>query len=482
MARTSKTVIGKGSGAMSDRMMRAEETGQRRVMAERERGDRINREGKQDMRQLTQGFVSSIAAKEQSDQRADQFSSSQAQQASQFDRSQANAEARTDLAGREAGFERGPGGGRAAQLEQEMQRGGQQMAGGPGAQGATGGRGPGELNSEDQARLQGQVSQPMELDGQWRSTGERDQQMADKKKGDAFKADTQRINAETARFNAEMRADEAGAKYQQAGMKGENETQQEIAAILAKPINQNVAKFDRFQNQEGSDQDWGDLSSMVGESNEFNAELKADIDAKSYTPRVQQFMRAQISKESLKFIVRTGATSNLEIDWTAPQMRQFTEQVAQVNAMAKTMGPEFAQMAGIHSVKDKMAFVQTQAAMMVLSGMDQYRQADTDGNGFVMGDEVAGLNMSGQSQQEDPTGGAPPSMGQQPEPGMEQQQGIDPNAVSSQDRTGTRHRVTSDEETQQAIADRKAGKHTPPADQRQRPTRGRTTPLTGGYH
>jgi hypothetical protein len=404
------------SGASGDRMVRASAQGNQAVQRGR---SELNAEKRAGIEQgeRTAGRVGSLMSQHAGrQQQADQFQSSQQQQADQFqssqqesgrrfDAQQQSQNERTDLDAAKSGFERG--GARGAQLEQEMQRGGQQMAGGPGAQGATGGRGPGELNSEDQARLQGQVSKPLEDDGGWRPTQERkDAQAAEQQKG-AFQADTNRMNAETARYNAEVRADEKGAAYQKAAMAGQKEEQAAMAADLARPINQNVAKFDRFQNGDVNEQDWGDLSKLAGESNEMDPSLQADIDAKSYTPRVQQFMRAQISRESLKFIVRTGSTGDIaDIDWTAPQMQAFTDQVAQVNAMAKTMGPDFAAMAGIKSVADKMAFVRTQAAMMVLSGMDQYSQPD-------------------------PSQGMPPSMGQQPEPRGPQQQGIDPRQVRS---------------------------------------------------
>lgn len=413
MARTSKTVIGKGSGEMSDRMMRASESGRRSVEKVQ---DRVAGDERRALDRGSEAGRQGVAAlgKQQAQKK------SMEQQASQFDREMGDREARTDLEGAKAGKERG---GRAAQLEQDMQRGAAQTGGGPG-----------ELDPEDQKRLQEQGKKPMEFDGKWRSTEEAKQEKATKQKTDAFKADTDRIKAETYR-------DQVGAQYQKARMDGKNEEQKLLAEDLARPINGDVKKFDRFQNGEASDGDWGDISKAAEESGIPDQTLYEDIKARNYTPRVQQFMRSKISREALKFIVRTGTTGDISgIDWTAPQMAQYTEQIANVNAMAKTMGPEFAEQAGIRSVADKMAFVRTQAAMMVLSGMDQYEQAD-------------------------PSGGMLPANPQQ-----EQQQqggGIDPNSLEAQDSTGTSDRVTTDAETQKAIADRKAGKWTPPADQPQ---------------
>lgn len=417
MARTSKTRM-TNSGESGDRMVRASAQGQQSVDRGRqalnsEKRDALNRA------ETTAGRVGSLMSQH----------AGREQQGEQFDRQMANQESRTDLDAAKSGFERGGGGGgdRAAALEQEMARGAEQM--GPHV---------GELDPDSQQRIKDQTSKPMEHDGRWRSTEERKQEKAFDQKQQAFKADTDRIKAETYR-------DQVGQSVQKAQAAGQVDEAKELRATLAKPINGDVKKFDRMMSGDTTDMDWSDLNDMAKGSAEMDPSLAADIQSKSFTPRVQQFMRSQISREALKYAVRTGSIGDLSVDMTAPQMRAFTEQVSQFNALAKSMGPEFSQFAGIRSVEDKMAFLNTQAAMAVLTGMDQ-------------------------QQAPDPTGGMTPSLG---DPAAQAEQvpsspSDDPNAVQNQDSTGTHHRVTTDAETQKAIEDRKAGKWTPPADQPQR--------------
>lgn len=364
MARTSKTTIGSGK---SYEMVRASAQGQQSVDNARAQLNQQQRFGVQQTNE-TAANVGNLMAQH----------SQQRQQASQFDRQMTQREDETELEAAKAGFQRGgkggeggeggAGGDRAAKLQAEMQRGEQQQ-------------GVGALDQQSQERLRAQGEKPMEnVGGKWVPTEERKQEAQRKN----FEADTDRIKAEAY-------ADQMGLQVQRHAIKGEREQAAELAKTLSMPVNQSVESFDRLLNAEmgkgvPKDSDWTDLEDAAKGGPDADPTLMADIQARKFTPRVQQFARAAISREAIKYIARTGDTGNLKIDWTAPQMRQFTEQVQQMNLAAKAMGPEFSRFAGISSIEDKMAFLNTQAAMAVFMGM---------------ANAPAG----------DPTGGMPPSAG-----------------------------------------------------------------------
>ena len=416
MARTSKTVIGKGSGEMNDRMMRAQESGHRMVSAERDRMDNLRRENQQNYSHLGQGLARSFDNQAAREQQQSQFDAQMQQRGQQFERQMANDEARTDLEGAKAGFERGGGGNdRAAKLQAEMDRGASQTGGGT----------VGAIGEQEQQNLREQSKKPLEMDGgQWRPS-EQGQQIQQRK---SFEADTERMRAETYR-------DQVGASVQKAKMQGNKDEAQQLQTTLAAPVNQMGESYDRFMNDKATEGDWRNLAKMASGIEGFDPSIKHDIEGRNWSPRLQSMMRANQSQEALKYVVRTGDTSNLKtIDWTSPQMQQFTQNVAHFNALAKSLGPEFAQFAGIRSIEDKMSFLNMQAAISVITGMDTAP---------------------------DPTGGAMPSSGG---PMGGEEQGQAPVQMRTSTR-GTSDPYATDEAGLKAAADRRAGAtDIPPTD------------------
>lgn len=398
MARTSKTVLGQGK---SDEMVRASAQGQGSVDNARAGLNQERQFGVQQTNRMA-ADVGGLMGQHQDRQ----------QQQGQFDRQMAQRESETELDAAKAGFQKND---RASRLQEEMDRGAQQS-------------GVGALDPESQQRLQQQGSKPLEdAGGKWVPTDER-------------KQDTKRKNfeADTDRIKAEAYADQIGLQAQRAQMRGERETAAELSKTLAQPVNQSVEAFDRLLNAEmgkgiPKDSDWTDLTEAAAGGPDADPSLMADLQARKFTPRVQQFARAQISRESIKYIARTGDTGNLKVDWTAPMMRQFTEQVQHMNLMAKSMGPEFSKFAGINSIEDKMAFLNQQAAMAVYMGMGM-----APGGG-------------------DPTGGMPPSTG-----GPQQQQAAPQGQPVPQQRLEhTPDAASRIEQGRRAGAERRAGR--PPA-------------------
>jgi hypothetical protein len=400
MARTSKTTLNQGK---SDEMVRASAQGQQSVDNARAGLNQQQQFGVQQTNRMA-ADVGGLMGQHQDRQ----------QQQGQFNRQMQQREDETDLDAAKSGFQR-KGGDRAARLQEEMERGAQQ--GGVGA-----------LDPESQQRLQQQGAKPLEdAGGKWVPTDERKQDAQRKN----FEADTDRIKAESY-------ADQIGLQVQRAALKGERETAAKLSKTLAQPVNQSVESFDRLLNAEMGegavkDSDWTDLEAAAAGGPDADPTLMADLQARKFTPRVQQFARAQISREAVKYIARTGDTGNLKVDWTAPMMRQFTEQVQQMNLMAKAMGPEFSRFAGINSIEDKMAFLNQQAAMAVYMGM--------------------GMAPGG-----DPTGGMPPSAGGQ---GMQRPQQMQQGQQAPQ-LQHTPDAASRIEQGRQAGAARRAGNPPPP--------------------
>lgn len=341
------TVVGKGEKEQSELMMRAAQVGRADVnqahgelMAEKRAGqERFTRMGTE-----AAGLINENEARKQQGQ---QFDAKMAEDKRQFDVTSRQRDDQTSLEAAKSGFEENPKSDRASQLEQEMARGASQPPIGP-------------LETESQNRLRQQGSQPLEHQGRWRATEARQQE--EKRKN--FEADTERIRAESYR-------DQVGAQAQKARASGDAPKMKELHEALASPVNDSVKNFDRMMKGEARESDWGDLAEAAGEGDQVEPGLDADIKAKNWTPRVQQFARSQISKEAIKYVIRTGDTAHLKVDWTSPKMRAFTEQLSHFNALAKSMGPEFSKFAGINTVEDKMTFLNTQAAMAVYMGMDQ---------------------------------------------------------------------------------------------------------------
>lgn len=416
MARTSKTRIGGDSGEQSDRMIRAGAQGQQMVaraheglMTEKARGRAETQQRSEQLGQIGAGI-------DARSQQQSQFDAQMTQRERQFGREMEDREARTDLEGAKAGFERG-GNDRAAKLEQEMARGAEQT------------KGVGAIGEQEQKNLQEQGKKPLELDsGTWRPS-EQGKEIHRRKN---FEADTERIRAETYR-------DQVGVSIQKAKMQGDKEQAQKLQTTLSAPINKMGETYDRFMNGKATEGDWRNLSKMAKGIEGFDPEIEQAIKSREWSPRLQAMLRTNQSHEALKYVVRTGDTSDLKnVDWTSPQMQQFTERVGYFNALAKSLGPAFSQFAGINSIGDKMSFLNMQAAISILSGMDT---------------------------QEDPTQGMTPSAGLPPQgAGGGGGDPMDPNSVAAQNATGTSDPYATDEMTQSAIQARQRGEQVPPAD------------------
>lgn len=350
MARTSKTKIGGGEGEQGERMMRAAASGAEAVQQAQSQLLAQHRAGAQQTEEMARGISSSVGQ-----------SLDRTQQGEQFDRQMAHRESELELEGAKAGFEKGgedqgqePQGDRAAKLEAEMRKGADQPKIGP-------------LSQESQQRLNAQISQPLEMDagGKWRPTKERREKMEREARREDFSADTERMRAMAYR-------DQVGVSAQKALAAGDKDAYEENVKRLVATPNDMQKRYDRLVKGDVHDTDWGELSTLARvNEDDVNGELYADLKAKQFTPRVAAFVRAQVQKDALTSIVLSkGSTNELEVDWTAPKMREFQAQVASINDFMRT-NPALGQLAFINSTEDKMRFLNVLAASQVLLGMTQ---------------------------------------------------------------------------------------------------------------
>jgi hypothetical protein len=394
MARTSKTKIG-AEGESNDRMMRAASSGAEAVAQAHSQLLGQYRSGADQANQTAQVVGNQLNQHLDREQQGEQFGAKMAQDESQFARGLEQRQSETELEGAKAGFEPNS---REAQLEQEMQKGQGQPKIGP-------------LDPESQERLTEQGSKKLEQDGtsgRWRPTEERTNNLERTQKREDFQADTERIRAMAYR-------DQVGVAAQKALAAGDKETYDAKAKELAAIPNGMQKRYDRLMKGDVNSNDWGELSQLARGGPDSDPTLMNDLKAQQFTPRVAAFVRAQVQKDALESIVLSkGNTSNLEIDWTAPKMREFQQQVTSLNDFMRS-NPALGQLAFIRGTEDKMRFLNTMAASQVLLGLSR---APSPSGG-----------MAPATQGAPPGGGAPG--GQQPmgpahsTPAPGHQQGVD---------------------------------------------------------
>lgn len=341
MARTSKTKIG-DSGESNDRMMRAASSGAAAVQ--------------QAHSELINSYQSGAQQANQNAQVANQVVGQgveRNQQQQQFERTAQQRDEATNLEAAKAGFEKEPASDRQSRLESEMRQGAGQPQIGP-------------LQPEDQQRLSDQASKKMEMEpsGRWRPTAEHAAEKEREQKREDFKADTERMRAISYR-------DQVGVSAQKALAAGDKAAYDEHTKELAATPNKMQKRYDKLMKGDVNSNDWSELTDMARGGPDSDPTLMADLKANSFTPRVAAFVRAQVQKDALTSVVLSkGSTKHLDIDWTAPKMREFTTQVANLNDFMRS-NPALGQLAFIKDTGDKMRFLNVMAASQVLLGMTQ---------------------------------------------------------------------------------------------------------------
>ena len=416
MARTSKTVIGGGEGEQGERMMKAAAIG-----AEAQaRGHReLMEQGRASQEQTLKaaGLAADvIGAGEQRKTQREQFDKEMkfrekgldlegAKAGYEFDEGtppegpQGTAQARSLPEGErpfpQQGEEAGAPGSRSAQLEAEMQKGAQQGSLGP-------------IGEQEQQNLQDQGGKKMEMDhrGRWRMTPEAAAAQQREAKRKDFEADTDRMRA----FSYRQQTAQAAAKAQ---MEGDTKLYDEKAKELAGTANDRQKQFDRLMKSENvSSEDWNDLAASAAEIGGMDASLANDIQAKNFSDRVKQHLRARIGYDALSSIVDSqGSTKFLDIDQTNPQWQAFEQQRKEINM--EMMGNQaLSAMSSVRNTREKMDFLNVMAAGRVLMGMAR----TPAGKGPGMPPATQGPGEPGAPEEQPAAAPFPPSR-QRPAPG-----------------------------------------------------------------
>ena len=241
----------------------------------------------------------------------------------------------------------------------------------------------------DDIRRQQQGQKPMEMgrSGRWVPTPEAERELQVKES-----------LAETKRLDVIMRRQEMAARANFALMKGDVDTYQAAAESSAKSVSGIGKAYDRMMDGKATNDDWDNLSSEAKDLQSLDPAAYADIQAKKFSPRVQKLMRAGMMARSMEHIAQYGDDKDLYVDFASPQWKDYTERITMFSGIAASLGPEFAQFAGIRSLADKNRFLKRQAAMSMIYGMDQFRAADVTGEGMVTGGEMSNLLQQGQPQ------------------------------------------------------------------------------------
>lgn len=385
------------AGAIQSHQQSKQQQGQfesnQKAEAERfESGQKLTRE---QMAQRSSEFQQSQGLeREQLSQRSQQFTESQGlereqmnQRAQQFTESQDLEAARSGLM-RSQGQEQpqGPSYGppepanqRQQRLQQEMDRGSQQMQNMQGPPAPT----------PDDIRRQQQGDKPMEMNrsGRWVPTPEAERELQVKES-----------LAESKRFEAISRRQYMASRANLALMKGDTGTYQAAAESSAKSVSGIGKAYDRMMDGKATGDDWDNLASEAKDLESLDPSAYAEIKSKRFTPRVQKLMRAGMMARSMEHIAQYGDDEGLYVDFASPQWKDYTERITMFSGIASSLGPDFAQFAGIRSLADKNRFLKRQAAMSMIYGMDQFKAADASGEGMVTGGEMSNLLQEGQPQ------------------------------------------------------------------------------------
>lgn len=317
-----------------------------------------------------------------------------------------------DLGAAKEGFQRGSGtptsplvDERQKKLEAEMDRGAQQTGGG-----------------QDPAAMQRRAEQakkPLEMSGAGNTFVPTEQGIATQKRKD-FEADTDRIKAESY-------AAQTSAQLVKAQRSGDVDTVKNIKTNLMQPIKTDAKLLGDVATGKLNDKSWDSIQAMAAEVPD--PELQREIQAKTPGPRLRSFLSSKVAFGALNFVKQTGGDmpDGDVVDYTSPQMQQFTQSVAQAGQFISMQGPEFGQFLGLKTLNDKLRFQNVMAARSVMEG-------------WTMG-QVPGAPQQGAAQQggggAGPMGTMTPSSGQAPQAPQPSQQQMQQH---EQDMSGVRKR------------------------------------------
>lgn len=237
---------------------------------------------------------------------------------------------------------------RQAKLDAEMQRGGEETSalyqGDPAAE---------QRGAEQQGK-------PLEMTESGRFVPTEEGRAMQTRKN--FEADTERMRAETYR-------EQTRASLLKAQATGDKEAEKAVKTSLMQPIKSDAKLLTQFATGKMNDKDWDSVKSMA--QGVPDPELQREIESGIPGPRLRSFLSSKVAHGALNFIKDTGGDlpDGDVIDYTSPQMQQFTQQVAQAGQMIGSMGKDFGAFLGLKTFSDKLRFQNLLASKAVLAGM-----------------------------------------------------------------------------------------------------------------
>lgn len=259
----------------------------------------------------------------------------------------------------------------------------------------------------ERGRRQTQMNQPLEVSSANRSTIAKTPERA---ANDQAKSAATELDAR-ARFNNSVRL------LQQARATGDKDAAKEAGHNAQQYIESASRLLNNFKSAKATDADWDDvkrLSTMMGDAHPDPA-LQQEIDSKTFGPRMNDFLRANVDQWALKYIAGTGDMPDGHlVDLASPMMSHLTMTASKVQAYLKQAdqmtGGAFSQGLKIGSEAEKNRMVRKLAAeqLMLLGpaqGAQQGQQPQAGGGDMPI------PSQGGPSARPQPTGAAIPSPG-----------------------------------------------------------------------
>lgn len=171
----------------------------------------------------------------------------------------------------------------------------------------------------DRGRQQTQMDKPLEIQGPDRAT--KVSQTPERAANDQARRASDEMNAR-ARFNNSVRL------MEQARIKGDTEAAKEAGKTANSYIQSSHDLLTSFKSGRASEAEWTSVQGLASKFGDAHPDpqLQADITNKQFTPRVADFLRANVDHWALSFIAGTGEMPNGHlVDLASPMMGALTQ-------------------------------------------------------------------------------------------------------------------------------------------------------------
>jgi hypothetical protein len=225
----------------------------------------------------------------------------------------------------------------------------------------------------ERGRRQAQADKPLEIASPDRGTVA---QTPERQAADKAKLEHEGLNAR-ARFNDSIR------RLQTARATGNTKDAEEAGKNAEQYIESSSRLLNSFKTAKATDSEWADvqrLASKFGEGHPDPA-LQQEIQSRTFGPRMNDFLRANIDNWSLQYIAGTGDMPDGKlVDLASPMMGALTASADKVQAYLRQAdemtGGAFSQGMKISSLADRNRIVRKMAAeQLLIAGAQQQASA-----------------------------------------------------------------------------------------------------------